>query len=189
MMTAAASDLAAIGWNVSAAHMVAAARTTSVIAAAADEVSASTAHLFSQHAQDYQALAGQASAFHGQFVQHLTAGAASYTNIEAFITSFLHDLNASVDPFVNFIKSTPQISSGNVVLIAAAVLLSPIWLPVAIAVAISFLAIISIFYVYPYHNFLEHGIFSRDDFYHRCDKSQMYIYTCFLYFTENGYYF
>jgi hypothetical protein len=50
MMTSAATDLATIGSNVNAAHMVAAARTTSVIPAAADEVSAGIAQLVSQHA-------------------------------------------------------------------------------------------------------------------------------------------
>jgi hypothetical protein len=46
-------------------------------------VSVGIAHLFSQHAQDYQALAGQASAFHQQFMQHLSAGAFSYASAEA----------------------------------------------------------------------------------------------------------
>ena len=68
MMTSAATDLATIASNVSAAHMVAAARTTSVIPAAADEVSTSIAHLFSQHAASYQAMAGQAAAFNNQYV-------------------------------------------------------------------------------------------------------------------------
>ena len=61
LMTAAAGDLATIASNVSAAHMVAAAPTITVIPAAADEVSTSIAHLFSQHAANYQALAGQAA--------------------------------------------------------------------------------------------------------------------------------
>ena len=56
MMTAAATDLASIGSNVSAAHMTAVARTVAVIPAAADEVSARIAHLFSQHAANYQAM-------------------------------------------------------------------------------------------------------------------------------------
>src|SRR5215472_14925620 len=93
VMTSAATDLAAIGANVNAAHMVAAARTTAVIPAAADEVSASIAHLFSQHAASYQALAGQAAAFQEQFAQHLTAGAFSYADIEAAIASLLQNLN------------------------------------------------------------------------------------------------
>ena len=92
MMTLAAADLAAIGSNVDAAHLVAAARTTSVIPAAADEVSASIAHLFSQHAANYQATAAQAAAFNDQFVQHLTAGAFSYARAEAASESLLKDL-------------------------------------------------------------------------------------------------
>jgi PE family len=67
MMASAATDLATIGSNVSAAQMAAAARTVAVLPAAADEVSASIAHLFSQHAQGYQAQAAQAAAFNDQF--------------------------------------------------------------------------------------------------------------------------
>src|SRR5262249_39234999 len=63
-----------------------------VMPAAADEVSASIAHLFSAHAANYQAMAAQAAAFNGQFVQHLTAGAFSYASIEAALASFLQDL-------------------------------------------------------------------------------------------------
>jgi len=107
MMTAAASDLASIGSNVDAARMVAAARTTSVIPAAADEVSAGIAHLFSQHAQDYQAMAGKAAAFQEQFVQHLTAGAFSYASVEANNAALLNGLNVVSDWFVNYIANTP----------------------------------------------------------------------------------
>jgi Flp pilus assembly protein TadG len=101
MMTSAASDLAAIGSNVSAAHMVAAARTTSVIPAAADEVSAGIAQLFSQHAANYQALAAQAAAFNDQFVQHLTAGAFSYASTEAF------NVTISGLPPLDFLSNLP----------------------------------------------------------------------------------
>jgi len=94
MMTSAASDLATIGSNLSAAHMVAAARTTSVIPAAADEVSASIAQLFSQHAQGNQALAAQAAAFHDQFAHNLATGAFSYTSIE---NAIINDLQNAVN--------------------------------------------------------------------------------------------
>jgi hypothetical protein len=96
MMTAAASDLAGIGSNLNAAHMVAAARTNSVIPAAADEVSASIAHLFSQQAANYQALAAQAAAFHDQFAHNLATGAFSYASIENAITSFLQNVGRNV---------------------------------------------------------------------------------------------
>ncbi|MGO9385809.1 MAG: PE family protein [Mycobacterium sp.] len=89
MMTAAATDVATIGSNLSAAHMVAAAPTVAVLPAAADEVSASIAQLFSQFGQDYQAMAAQVAAFEEQFVQTLNAAAVTYAAIEAFIAADL----------------------------------------------------------------------------------------------------
>jgi hypothetical protein len=108
MMTTAATDLAAIGSNVSAAQMVTAARTTSVIPAAADEVSASIAHLFSQHAQDYHAVAAQAAAFQQQFVQNLKTSALSYASVEDAIASFLQGLITSAGSFVNSLNQQLQ---------------------------------------------------------------------------------
>ncbi|MGA9356694.1 MAG: PE family protein [Mycobacterium sp.] len=95
MMTSAATDLATIGSDLSAAHTAAAAPTLALIPAAADEVSASIAHLFSRYVQDYQALAGKAAAFHQQFVHNLTAGGGSYASIEADIASFLRSAGSS----------------------------------------------------------------------------------------------
>jgi len=95
LMTVAATDLANIGSTISAAHLVAATPTVAVVPAAADEVSSGIAHLFSQHAQDYQALAGQAAAFHEQFVQHLTSSAGSYASAEAASAKLLQPLAGS----------------------------------------------------------------------------------------------
>ena len=67
-LVAAASNVAGIGSTIGAANAAAATSTTEVIAAAGDEVSAAIASLFSSHAQDYQALSAQATAFHTQFV-------------------------------------------------------------------------------------------------------------------------
>jgi hypothetical protein len=92
MMTSAATDLATIGANVSAAHTVAAAPTVAVVPAAADEVSASVAHLFSQHAANYHAQAAQAAAFQEQFVQHLTTSAGWYAVTEAGNAALLQPL-------------------------------------------------------------------------------------------------
>jgi len=83
LLGAAASDLAGIGTTVSSANAAAAAQTTRVVAAAADEVSEAIASLFSGHALDFHALSAQAATFHDQFVQTLSAGAASYTGTEA----------------------------------------------------------------------------------------------------------
>ncbi len=69
VVTAAATDLAGIGSTVSAANAAAAGRTTGILEAAADEVSAAVTALFGAHAQEYQAASAQASAFHDQFVR------------------------------------------------------------------------------------------------------------------------
>lgn len=78
----AAGQLQDIGSALRAAHAAAAGPTTSVAAAAGDEVSAAIAALFSGHAQQYQALNAQAAAFHAQFTSLLNAGAASYLGTE-----------------------------------------------------------------------------------------------------------
>ena len=110
--------------------MAAAAPTLAVLPAAADEVSASIAHLFSQHAADDQALAGQAAAFNDQFVQHLTASAGSYASIEAAIASFLQDLNVSADSFVSTVAAlSPQQLLGY----AQVLLPLPVEIPVFLA--------------------------------------------------------
>jgi hypothetical protein len=57
-------------------------------------VSASIAHLFSQHAANYQAVAAQAVAFSDQFVQHLKTGAGSYAGAEAAAAASLQPLTA-----------------------------------------------------------------------------------------------
>ena len=89
MMTAAATDLATIGSDLSMAHHAAAVPTVALVPAAADEVSAGVAHLFSRYAEDFQGLVGRATAFHESFAQHLTAGAHSYASAEAVNVSYL----------------------------------------------------------------------------------------------------
>lgn len=54
IVVAAATDLAGIGSAISAANAAAAAPTTAVLAAGADEVSAAIAALFGAHGQAYQ---------------------------------------------------------------------------------------------------------------------------------------
>ncbi len=112
-MAAAASDLAGIGSALSEARAAAAAaRTVAVAPAGADEVSAATAKLFSDYAQDYQSLARQATGFHGQFVQHLKASARSYAGAEAANATSLHasaDSSAhSIAASISLPPETPQ---------------------------------------------------------------------------------
>jgi len=82
-LAAAASDVAGIGSTLRMANAAAAAPTTGVLAAAADEVSTQVAALFSQHAQGYQQLSARAAAFHQQFVQAMTTSASSYMAAES----------------------------------------------------------------------------------------------------------
>jgi hypothetical protein len=82
-LVTAASDLAGIGSAISTANAAAVAPTTGVLAAAADEVSAQVAALFSEHALGYQQLSSQVAAFHAQFVQALGAGAGAYAAAES----------------------------------------------------------------------------------------------------------
>jgi PE family len=123
MMTSAATDLATIGSNLSAAHTAAAASTVAVLPAAADEVSTGIAHLFSQHAQGYQTLAAQAAAFQGQFVHHLTAGAFSYASIEAAIASLLQDLNVRAEQLVSLVppQLVPFVLAPELLLVVGAI--------------------------------------------------------------------
>jgi len=83
VLTAAAADVEKIRADLVVAHLASAPSTVAVMPAAADEVSASIAHLFSEHAQDYRAVAGQAAAYQQQFVENLRTGAYSYAGAES----------------------------------------------------------------------------------------------------------
>jgi hypothetical protein len=98
MMTAAATDLAAIGSTLDAAHQAATIPTVTLVPAAADEVSVGVAHLFSAQAQQFQGLAGKAAAFHDQFVQTLKTSAGSYSATEAAAAASLQPAAASLAP-------------------------------------------------------------------------------------------
>jgi hypothetical protein len=101
IMTSAATDLSNIGSTLSAAHSAAAAQTTGVLAAGADEVSAAIAALFSVHGQSFQALSAQAAAFHSQFVQSLSGAGSSYALAEAANASPLQAVEKTVLNAVN----------------------------------------------------------------------------------------
>jgi hypothetical protein len=82
-LAAAADSLAGIASAMSEQNAAAAAPTTGLVPAAADEVSALTAAQFVAHAQMYQAVSAQAAAIHEMFVIALGAGAGSYAAAEA----------------------------------------------------------------------------------------------------------
>ncbi len=83
MLASAAGELQSIGVAMAAENTAAAAPTTGVVPAAADEVSALTAAQFAAHAQLYQAISAQATAIHELFVNTLGTSAGSYTAAEA----------------------------------------------------------------------------------------------------------
>jgi PE family len=83
MLVSAAGVLQNIGAAVAAGNTAAAAPTTGVVPAAADEVSALTAAQFAAHAALYQELSAQAIAIHELFVSTLGTSAGSYAAAEA----------------------------------------------------------------------------------------------------------
>ena len=82
-LTTAGENLQGIGSSLAAQNVAAAAPTTGVLPAAADEVSALTAVQFATHAEMYQAISAQAAAIHEMFVNTLGASAGSYAATEA----------------------------------------------------------------------------------------------------------
>jgi PE family len=81
-LSAGAGNLQGIGSAVSSRNAAAAAPTTGVVPAAADEVSALTAAQFVAHAQMYRAVSAQAAAIHEMFVNTLGTSAGSYAATE-----------------------------------------------------------------------------------------------------------
>ena len=82
-LSAAATNLQGIGSGLNAQNAAAAAPTTGVVPAAADEVSALTAAQFVAQAQLYQAVSQQAAAIHEMFVNTLGTSARTYAATEA----------------------------------------------------------------------------------------------------------
>lgn len=83
MLTAAAASLQGIGSAMTVHNAAAAAPTTGLVPAAADEVSMLTASQFAAHAQMYQDVSAQAAAIHEMFVNTLALSAGSYATTEA----------------------------------------------------------------------------------------------------------
>ncbi|HME77834.1 MAG TPA: PE family protein [Mycobacterium sp.] len=83
MLTSAAGQLQGVGSAITAGNAAAAAPTTGVVPAAADEVSALTATQFGAHAAMYRAVSAQAAAVHEMFVHILGVSAGSYAATEA----------------------------------------------------------------------------------------------------------
>jgi hypothetical protein len=125
LLATAAADTAQISSAISAAKTAAAGRTTGLVAAAEDEVSALTTTLFNTYAQEYHAVLGQATAFHNEFAQLLAAAGNTYAGAESEVAALLAPPGANpgvavtkaVDPAVTAIlinagsgTSTPSLT-------------------------------------------------------------------------------
>ncbi|MCV7006495.1 PE family protein [Mycobacterium gordonae] len=83
IITSVVTDLERIGSTVSAASAAAAAPTSGLLAAAADEVSAAIANFFGTYGQEFQAAVATVEAYQSQFQQALAAAANAYVHTEA----------------------------------------------------------------------------------------------------------
>ncbi|WP_156748017.1 PE family protein, partial [Mycobacterium sp. E3198] len=120
MVTTAATDLANIESAIGAANRAAAAPTTGLLAAGADEVSAAIAAVFAGHAQAYQAVSAQAAAFHAQFMSTLNAAGGAYAAAEAANSSPLQtlmplwqDVRGVINAPTNALLGIPLIGKGT----------------------------------------------------------------------------
>lgn len=96
VVTAAAQDVAGAGAALDQAYTTLAPATTSVAAAAADEVSAAIAGFFSGHGQAFAALSAQAASFQDLFVQALNNAGQQYAAAETAIVRQLQAATAAL---------------------------------------------------------------------------------------------
>ena len=111
MVTAAAENLAGIGSTLGEATAAAAAPTTGIATAAADEISVAISQLFGTYGHEFQAISAQAAAFHSEFVSLLNGGAAAYlgaelANAQALPAQAAAAVAASESPYQLLIENT-----------------------------------------------------------------------------------
>ncbi len=106
-VAAAAADAAGLGAAINEANATAAGPTSSVPAAAADEVSAATATLFSSYAQQFQAAIQRAVAFHSEFARLLATAGNAYAETEAAASGLLGKLTAPAQVLLAPLASPP----------------------------------------------------------------------------------
>lgn len=116
-LTSAAANLEDIESALNAARRQAAGSTTQVLAAAEDEVSTALAALFGGHAQEFQALSAQASAFQQEFVLALNSAAGSYAAAEAAnanpLETLAQDLLWVINEPTELLLGRPVIGNGS----------------------------------------------------------------------------
>lgn len=114
-----------------------AAPTVAVLPAAADEVSAGIAQLFSAFGQDYQQLAGQVAALQEEFVQAMYWSAQAYVLAERFFSLWLQYTIALEQSAVSVVVQDPaSLLTALPYLYAVAPIFFPVLLPFVLFLAI-----------------------------------------------------
>src|SRR5271166_3878433 len=113
-LASASEQLTGIGSAIKSATSAAAPSTTSVVAAAQDEISAAISKLFGGYGQEFQAVSAQAGLFHNSFVQSLTSGGNVYAGAEASAASTMAAFtDVGGAPFSPFLDLTGRALFGN----------------------------------------------------------------------------
>ncbi|OBK27395.1 hypothetical protein A5634_23050 [Mycobacterium asiaticum] len=112
LITTAAANAAGIGSSIGAANLAALAPTSALTAAAADEISAGIASLFSGHALEYQKFSAQVAASYEQFVRALNAASGAYAAAEAASAGPLQPVLDVINAPTNFLLGRPLIGDG-----------------------------------------------------------------------------
>jgi hypothetical protein len=112
-LATASGDLAAIGSSLNEANSIAALPTAAITPAAADEVSAAIAALFSGHGQFWQGVAAQAQEVHQQFVQNLNSAANWYATTEAAnVPALEQNASAAINAPTEALFNRPLLGNG-----------------------------------------------------------------------------
>ncbi len=126
-LAAAATEVDGIASAVHAANAAAAGRTSGLLAAAGDEISAATANLFSAYGDEYQAVVRQAMAVQSDFTRALSNAAIAYTQAEAFNGAVLRGVQSLLgQPATAAALSTSGGGAGSLLSAPAATLADPI---------------------------------------------------------------
>jgi hypothetical protein len=111
-LASAAADVGNIGTMIEEANAAAALPTSSILPAAADEVSAAITSLFNNQSLTYREMAAQGEAFHQRFTQLLGAAVNAYTGTEQAALQALRDAISGVEsPLSSLFAQNEQVTA------------------------------------------------------------------------------
>ncbi|MBX9639503.1 MAG: PE domain-containing protein [Mycobacteriaceae bacterium] len=116
LIATAAADVAGVSSSLRAANLAALGPTSTMAAAAGDEVSAAIASLFSGYARDYQALGAQIAALQDQFASAVRAASGAYGVAEAAnagpLQAVADNVLGAINAPTNLLLGRPLIGDG-----------------------------------------------------------------------------